>query len=247
LVLTLAVLALVARIVLVEMGVRYGIAAVSRADRIIAGSFSLGLALTSAAVARKHQKSHGSGSNDKPSTFVDGVAVFAAIGSVVAVLVLALNLFAPAERADQAKPTCAGARTLRTKYDGITTGPEGNNSRSGPARSFPANGRFAQDCSNGFSVYCLGHPIEDSAGTTTHQRWLTRRWLLVAKQPPGLRAWLARILSGEKPDPQFVTDANIAPATSYEDLKPANAATCSANYGAPGKAILQINTRTIIR
>src|SRR4051794_13210981 len=86
-VLTLALLALVARIVLVEMGVLYGVAGVSRADRIIAGSFGLGLALASAAVVRKHQKAHGSGPDDKPSTFVDGVAVLAAIGSVVAVLV----------------------------------------------------------------------------------------------------------------------------------------------------------------
>jgi len=244
-VLAVAVLALAGRVVLVQVGVLYGATAVARVDGIVAGTFGLGLAAATAALARmkarrQSQSAPPGGKEQKPPAFADRVATLTAIGSVVALLVSVLNLFFPVDQPGQAKPTCAGAHTLRTKYVGITTGPDGNNSRSGPARSFPANGRFARDCSVGFSAYCIGDPIEDMAGTTKQQRWLTSRWLLVAKQPAGWRARLASFLSGEKPDRQFVSDANVAPASSYEDLPLAPAAACSTSYRYPGKAVLQI-------
>lgn len=239
-VLVLALLALIGRIVAVRAGVLYGATAVTRMDRIIAGAVGLGLAAASAAAVRRAAR-RSNGKDDKPFTFVDGVAVLTAIGSVVAVLVSGVNLFVPVDYVGQATSTCAGARTRGAEYVGVTTGPDGDNTRVGPGRSFPANGRFAKDCSVGFSAYCLGDPIEDSAGTIKgNQRWLTSRWLLVAKQKPGLRSWLARVLSGEKPGNQFVTDANIAPATSYENLPLAPATACGASYPVPGKAILQI-------
>jgi hypothetical protein len=161
------------------------------------------------------------------------------LGSVIAVLVSVLNLFFPADRVGLAKQTCVGAHTLHAKYIGITAGPDGNNTRTGPARSYPANGRFSKDCSVGFSAYCVGDPLVDGAGTTVHQMWLTSRWLLLAKQPGGFRSWLANVLSGESAEPQFVADANVVPATSYEGLPQAGPAACSGGYEYPAKATLR--------
>jgi len=62
----------------------------------------------------------------------------------------------------------------------------------------------------------------------------------VAKQPAGWKSWLARRLSGETSDRQFVADANVAPATKYEDLHEAPGGVCNANYSPPGKAVLAI-------
>src|SRR5581483_9068467 len=128
----------------------------------------------------------------------DRVATLTAIASVIAVIVSTVNLFVPVELPSRAKPACPGAQDRAAPYTGITAGSSGNNSRSGPARSFPPDGRFPTDCSIGFSGYCLGDPIVDSSGTISdHQVWVTSRWLVVAKQPEGWRATAARILSGE--------------------------------------------------
>jgi len=243
-VLALSVPAIVARIYLVQVGVLYGTSAVSRVDGIVAGAVGFGLAGLAAGRALKHAKQQSqaqhSSNDEKPPAIADRVATLTAIASVIAVVVSVINLFSPVDLVGQTKPTCSGAHTQNTAYVGITTGPDGNNSRGGPARSFPANGRFARDCSIGFSAYCPGDPIKDMAGTNEHQVWLTSRWLLVAKQPAGWKSWLARRLSGEKSDVQFVADANVAPATKYEGLGEAPHELCKANYLPPGKAVLAI-------
>lgn len=124
-------------------------------------------------------------------------------------------------------------------YVGITSGAEGDNSRQGPARSYPANGRFPANCSVGFSVYCLGDPVLDETGSTSDETWVTSRWLLVAKQPEGWRSTAARILSGENPEPQFISDAFVTPETAYDQLPLGKATQCRGAFPYPGITSLQ--------
>jgi hypothetical protein len=64
-------------------------------------------------------------------------------------------------------------------------------------------------------VYCPGDFIEDFTGMTSDELWLTSRWLRVAKQPGGWRSAMARTLSGENPQPQFISDVFITPESPY--------------------------------
>ncbi|OLZ51124.1 hypothetical protein BS329_17950 [Amycolatopsis coloradensis] len=211
----------------------YGSAAVARVDGIIASGLGLGLALATLAFSRRPA------TPDGPATFADRAAALAAVGSVAALAISSVNLFWPAERPGIAKPACAGAHTTNVPYVGITIGPDGNNSRSGPARSYAANGRFAKDCSLGFSAYCVGEPIGEAAATIPDvQTWKASRWLLLAKQNGGVKDRLAQLLSGETAGPQFVADAAVVPATSYEQLPQAPADVCSASFTPPGRASL---------
>lgn len=224
----LAVAALGARIFLVQQGILYGTAQVSRVDGVVA---SLGIGVVAAMIARTASSSG--------TSLVDRAALLTAIGSVVVLLISAVNLFVPAEKVGLAKPSCSASRTLKAKYIGITAGELGNNSRSGPARYYPANGRFSADCSVGFSDYCIGDPILDTSGSSEHQRWVTSRWLRLAKQPAGWRSFLARHLSGEVSEPQFLSDAYVTPETNYEGLPPAPPGDCSSAYRAPSRAKLK--------
>jgi hypothetical protein len=260
-------LAAVGRVWLVQHGILYGGAAVARVDEIVGSCVALGAALVvfgrsrSKAVPVAAKKAPAEEATSKSSDevaapveatttttsdgaaapavrgFADRVALVAALGSVVTLLVTTVNLFWPAERPGLAASVCAGTETVAAKYVGFTSGPDGDNSRSGPAQGDPANGRFAASCSIGFSAYCLGDPITDPTGTTTHATWVTSRWLLVAKQPPGLSSFLARLLSGENPDPQFVSDAYVNPETPYPALPPGR--NCGKTVAAPGPAVLQ--------
>lgn len=226
------------RIHLVNLGVLYGSASVARVDGITAGVFGFGMALIAFALSRRARSKQPT--SPAARSFNDRVAALTAIASVIAVIVSTVNLFVPVELPSRAKPACPGAQDRAAPYTGITAGPSGNNSRSGPARSFPPNGRFPTDCSIGFSGYCLGDPIVDSSGTISdHQVWVTSRWLIVAKQPGGWRATAAHILSGENSEPQYITDANITPETNFAQLPEAPASQCRGGNQDPGKATLQ--------
>ncbi|MFJ4784599.1 hypothetical protein [Streptomyces sp. NPDC088794] len=225
-VLVLAFAVLIARITFVYLGILYGSTQVSRVDGIIA---SLIIGVIAAIIARTAPSSG--------TSLVDRAAVLTAIAGAVVLLVSGVNLFFPAEKVGLAKPSCSGSRTLKVKYIGITAGEVGNNSRSGPARYYPANGRFAADCSLGFSEYCIGDPILDKLGSDDSQRWFTSRWLRVAKQPPGWKAFLAKHLSGETKEPQFVSDAYVTPETNYEDLPLSS--DCPSAFRPPSRAELK--------
>lgn len=232
---------LVGRICLVREGILYGAPQVSRVDGIVAGLAGIGLAFLSAFLVRQLGGAGGSGGGTfaQSRSFVDQVAVITALAGVVTLIVSGTNLFVPLERSGVAVHACPGARTRNAAYVGITAGPDGNNSRTGPARYYPADGRFPKDCALGFSAYCLGEPIADSAGSITGvQTWLTSRWLLLAKQPSGWKSFLAKHLSGEIAEPQFVSDANVVPGTNYEGLPRADDTVCSAAYQAPSPATL---------
>ncbi|MGW0422782.1 hypothetical protein [Streptomyces sp. NPDC003015] len=226
--LLLAVVALVARIYFVHQGILYGDTQVSRVDGIVA---SFGIGVVAAIVARTAPSSG--------ESLVDRAGLLTAIAGAVVLLISAVNLFVPADKVGLSKPSCTGSHTLKAKYIGITAGEFGNNSRSGPARHYPANGRFSADCSVGFSEYCIGDPILDGSGSSDQQQWFTSRWLRVAKQPPGWKATFAKYLSGETSDPQFISDAYVTPESNYEDLPLAPPENCPSSYRAPSRAKLK--------
>jgi hypothetical protein len=168
---------------------------------------------------------------------MSGVTALVAAGTLVVSL---MNLLEPVNPPRLAVPACPGARDSNVPLVGTTSGTDGDNSRQGPARSFPANGRFPADCSVGFSAFCLGDPIPDSTGSTTDETWVTSRWLLVAKQQDGWRSAAARLLSGENPQPQFISDSFVFPETACDALPLGGSAQCGARsmYPYPGKAFL---------
>ncbi|MGW6009151.1 hypothetical protein [Streptomyces sp. NPDC055210] len=222
----LALVALIARTYLVDHGVLYGRMQVLRVDGIIAALAVLALAFVLA-----HRPA-----GSAPRT--EGVAaperwniVTGALGLLV-LIVSVVSLFSPVDRPGLPKAACPNARTQGAPYVGLTSGKLGNNSRSGPGRAFPANGRFPADCSVGFTDYCLGDPILDDTGSTEHQQWVTGRWLRMIKQPPGWRQGVAGLLSDEKSSDQFIADAFVIPATNYEGLKLASREVCGPQFPA---------------
>jgi len=231
--------ALVARIVFVRWGILYGTSAVSHVDAIVGALIAIGVALIAWGWKGASGKSvaDGDANHGQPWTgWVSGVTALVAAGALVVSL---MNLLEPLNPPRLATSACPGARDSSVPYVGITSGLEGDNSRLGPARSYPANGRFPAGCSIGFSVYCLGDPILDETGSTSDETWVTSRWLLVAKQPGGWRSDTARILSGENPERQFVSDAFVTPETAYDQLPLGGAPQCPGAFPYPGKTSLQ--------
>ncbi|MBV2354226.1 hypothetical protein KUM39_07595 [Streptomyces sp. J2-1] len=228
-----SVVALVARVALVSQGVLYGRTQVLRVDGMIAALAVLALALGLAHRPPGGASGPALGASDRWNvvTGVTGLLVLA---------VSAVSLFSPIDRPGLPKAACPNARTQKTAYVGLTAGDLGNNSRSGPGRAHPANGRFPADCSVGFSDYCLGDPILDDTGSTKHQQWVTNRWLRIAKQPSSWwswRSWTAETLSDEQSGDQFITDAYVIPATPYEGLRRADDKVCGHQYPAGPAAL----------
>lgn len=214
----ISVSALVARIIFVDQGVLYGRMQVLRVDGIIAAFAVLALSL---GLAHRPVLTEGTGVSAPDRWNV----VTAATGLLV-LIVSAVSLFSPIDEPGLPKASCPNARTQGAPYIGLTHGELGNNSRTGPGRAFPANGRFPADCSVGFADYCLGDPIRDDSGSTDHQEWVTNRWLRVMKAPSGWRQDVARALSDEQPGDRFITDAYVVPATNYEGLERASMKIC---------------------
>ena len=258
----LGVFTLVARVVLVSKGVLYGVQAVSRVDVAAAGFFGIGIVAAAYVRARflrakgawqREQKTSaeagggadgsstevgdGAGSAQPAGWINDRLSAIIAIVSAGALVISLINLFVPVQLPVRPKAACPGTQDRSASYVGITSGVSGNNSRSGPSLSYPAVNRFPPDCTIGFSHYCIGDPLQDPQGTIENvQYWRTSRWLVVAKQPPGWRARLASLLSGEDSTTQYVTDAAITPATSSEDLPYLGDAACPGNFRLPGAA-----------
>ena len=168
------------------------------------------------------------------ANWASGATALVAAGALVVAL---LNLVQPLNPSRLAMPACPGARDLSVPYVGITAGLDGDNGREGPALSYLPDGRFPTGCSIGFSVYCLGDPIGETGGTTA-ETWVTSRWLLVAKQPPGWRSRVAHVLSSENPEPQFISDAFITPETSYDKLPLGTTGQCPGTFPYPSKTDL---------
>ncbi|MGX7825954.1 hypothetical protein ACTG9Q_12750 [Actinokineospora sp. 24-640] len=240
-------LTLAGRARLVADGVLYGAQAVTRVDVVAASLFGIGLAAIAYARAR-HARTRAQTVNTQdpgetaairqPSGWInDRLSAITAIVSAGALVISLINLFVPVQLPTRPKAACPGAQDRAAPYVGITSGENGNNGRAGPSVSYPAIGRFPRDCTIGFSHYCVGEPLRDPQGTIENvQRWRTSRWLVVAKQPVGWKADLAKLLSGEDPRAQYITDATITPATSYENLPYLGDDNCPGDYRLPAAA-----------
>src|ERR1700678_958047 len=62
---------------------------------------------------------------------------------------------------------------------------------------------------------------------------------MVAKQPGGWRSTIAHFMSGENPEPQFVSDAFVTPETPYDQLPLGGPSKCPKGYPSPGHTFLQ--------
>lgn len=231
----------------VEIGILYGTSPVTQVDVVIGALIVIGTACIAAgrSPARKRDDSgqastpESAGNVENTGTqwtnWASGAAALAGAGALV---VSVLNLSQPLNPPGLAMPACPGATVNNVPFVGITAAADGVNSRLGPARSYLPNGRYPGSCSVGFSAYCIGDPIGDTGGTNA-EIWVTSRWLLVAKQSSKLAIWAAHLLSGEKRDPTFISDAFIIPETSYDLLPQGHAAQCPGNFPYPAKTDLQ--------
>ncbi|MER7805077.1 hypothetical protein ABTX71_32685 [Streptomyces parvulus] len=222
-----------------DQGVLYGRTQVLRVDGMIAAVAVLALALGLA-----HRPS--SGTTAPGVSAPDRWTIVTAATGLLVLVVSAVSLFSPIDEPGLPKAACPYTRTQQAPYVGLTAGKLGNNSRSGPGRAYPANGRFPADCSVGFRDYCLGDPILDDSGSTEHQQWVTNRWLRIIKQPDSPLGWrqrLAEALSGEQSGDQFITDAYIVPATPYEGLARGDTKVCGPQSPAGPAALEQFTTR----
>jgi hypothetical protein len=248
-----------ARVWWVEIGILYGASSVTQIDVVVGALIVIGTACIAAGRRTSARKARGgrrtkarekenngkanapeSGSNVESvgkqwTNWASGAAALAGAGALVVSL---LNLIQPLNPPGLAMPACPGARVNNVPFVGITAAVGGVNSRQGPARSYLPDGRYPDGCSIGFSAYCLGDPIGESGGTGA-ETWVTSRWLLVAKQSSKLAIFAARILSGEKQEPAFVSDAFIFPETSYDLLPRGGPKQCPENFPYPAKADLQ--------
>jgi hypothetical protein len=231
--------ALIVRIIFVKLGILYGASAVTHVDAAVGASIAIGAAFTvwgwssmrrAAAVKSKRPSSPGW------TDWFSGVTALVSAGALVVSLV---NLLEPLSPPSLATSACPGANIREVSYVGITAGVDGDNSRQGPARSYLPDGRYPEGCSIGFSVYCLGDPIKDLTGSNSEETWVTGRWLLVAKQPGGWRMKAAHLLSGERSEDQFISDAFVTPETSYARLPLGDPRQCHGSSAYPGKARLK--------
>jgi hypothetical protein len=236
--LSAATLALVARILFLRWGILYGASPVSHIDAMIGAVFAVGIAFAALGWKGRRDTQLQASEGSPSQRWTDWVSGITALIGAATLVISLMNLLEPLNPPTLAKSACPGARDSNVPYVGITSGVDGDNSREGPARAYPANGRFPADCSVGFSVYCLGDPISDETGSTPDETWVTSRWLVVAKQPDGWRSAAARVLSGENSQPQFVSDAFVIPETSYSRLPLGRPSQCPGTVPYPSKVRL---------
>ncbi|MEU6578686.1 hypothetical protein [Streptomyces sp. NPDC046805] len=123
-------------------GVLYGRTQVLRVDGMIAAVAVLALALGLAHRSSGDPKAPDVSAPDRWNIVTGATGLLVLVVSVV-------SLFSPIDKPGLPKAACPNARTLQAPYVGLTVGKLGNNSRSGPGRAYPANGRFPADCSVG--------------------------------------------------------------------------------------------------
>lgn len=234
--LVLGITAMVLRFSFVGADILYGKSAISTFDFIVSVLVASGFALIFLA-----RPAHAPADDRRPGQmWSDWAASVITVSTLSSLLISLMVLFQPVTPPSLATDACAGVEVRNAPYTGITSGDEGVNSRSGPARSFLPNGRFPKGCAVGFSDFCIGEPIDDHTGSTDQATWVTTRWLRIAQQPAGPRAALAHFLSDEATEARYVSDAFIVPATRYDQLAPGSGGTCpaAARYPYPAKTTL---------
>jgi hypothetical protein len=240
---TVTALAIVLRIAWVRQGILYGSTPVSQADLIVN---ALVVATVLQAVRAWHARAArviqpddaGAGAATTwPDLLTQVTGLIGLLGVVIALTSAFVNLSAPATPPDAHGESCEGVRVWDADYVATNEVTTGVNTREGPSRSFVVNGRFPGDCAVGFSGYCLGDPIRGSFGNTPHERWLGTRWLELAKHNGGLGGWLARVVSKERPERQFISESLVNPKRPYDNVQPAD--DCHGSFPAPERAVLE--------
>jgi hypothetical protein len=171
-----------------------------------------------------------------PDILTQVTGLIGLLGVVIALTSAFVKLSAPATPPDVHGESCEGVRVWDADYVATNAVSTGVNTREGPSRSFVVNGRFPGDCAMGFSGYCLGDPIRGAFGNTTHEHWLGTRWLELAKHNGGLGGWLARVVSKERPERQFIAESLVNPKRPYDNVQPAD--DCPGGFAAPERAVL---------
>lgn len=230
--------ALVLRFLAVRWGILYGSSAVAQVDAIVAALVAIGVALIAWGWKRHTDTQPDTEQKTTPAQrWTDWVSVITALVGAGTLVISLMNLVEPLNPSRLAKFACPGARDNNVPYVGITASVDGVNTRQGPGESYEADGRFPDSCSVGFSAYCLGDSIVDATGSTQDETWVTSRWLMVAKQPPGFRSRAASVLSGESSEPQFISDALVTPETAYDRLP--EGTRCPPGFPNPKRVVLQ--------
>jgi hypothetical protein len=237
-------LAIVLRIAWVRRGILYGSTPVSQADLIVnalvvATVLQAVRAWRARAAARAPQPDGaGAGSaTDWPDLLTQVTGLIGLLGVVIALTSAFVKLSAPVTPPDVHGESCEGVRMWDADYVATNEVSTGVNTREGPSRSFVVNGRFPADCAMGFSGYCLGDPIPGSFGNSPQVHWLGTRWLELAKHNGGLGGWLARVLSKERAERQFIAESLVNPKRPYENVQPADK--CPGSFPAPERAVLE--------
>jgi len=227
------VIGVAARIILVPLGILYGSDRIEQVNVLVAGLGVLAAVATYRAWTRRSAVRQIGRQPSSSARWDSWVTRLTALAGLVALIIPTFNLIVPPTPANISVEACPTARTWNTPYIAVNLGPDGNNSRSGPARSYEPNGRFPSGCTMGYAAYCVGDPILE----LVTPGWVNSRWLRIAKQPDGWRATLARWLSGEDAGEQYVAEAVVAPQTAYNSISEARR--CPGGYLPPGQTMLE--------
>ncbi|MGC5309967.1 hypothetical protein [Micromonospora zamorensis] len=201
------------RVFLVHQGWLFGSDRVFLVDLLVSAVFVVSIGFTRFRLNQQQEKSEDKTQGNVP--FNDLLTTATAVIGVPVLLTSLLNLIAPSTPANLTASPCRKAQTHNVRFLGVTTGPIGNTTRSGPGLSFPQTDRFESNCIVGFEGYCVGDPVTDPVA----KPWVETRWLLSAQHSEGPSRWIARGLSGEPVDPRFMTFAYVKPQSPNRALR----------------------------
>jgi hypothetical protein len=157
---TLAVIAIIARVVLYELDIVY-----SQYSLTLLTIAAAGLVVTAIGTTLAWRSSvTGSAS--------DHIGVLASATAIAVTLYSLLQLGLPNTPQSAAAPACRNAPVHGARVQGQTT-ELGINGRAGAGSAFPAKDRFGPNCTIGFDGFCYGEGVANSTGTNlADQRWL---------------------------------------------------------------------------
>lgn len=151
----IATLALAALIVfLVRTGIIYGAASITIFETIVSSLVLIGMGMAYLLwrprrippVGGGTRVPPGGGTSDGPDPRADSLLSRGSLlVATVAIILSLLSFLAPGTPPDISVESCPGAHTWKSPYVAITLNGVGNNSRSGPSRSFPPNGTISRE------------------------------------------------------------------------------------------------------
>lgn len=221
------------RLSLVWFGLLYG------AGKIVTADVAISIVLLLVLAVQRSGNTENAAPDDSDevtaSSWGDRVGAVALVLGIPALIASGLNLLAPPTPQGVSAGACAGTQTYHTAYLGLTVGPLGDFTRSGPGLSFAQTGRLDKDCTVGFDGYCIGDPIDDPV---THG-WVDTRWVRVSTHSQQPWKEIAHLMSGEPSGDRFVALAYIAPKSSDRKLTYLGPDVCRGGRPQPGRVTLK--------